>query len=62
MERVRERLAAWNEQNPELQIRINMADILKRVNNMKKDRAQRMADTAPRAMRQQMQEWAVQQR
>ena len=62
LERVRERLAAWNEQNPELQIRINMADILKRVNNMKKDRAQRMADTAPRAMRQQMQEWAAQQR
>lgn len=62
LERVRGRLAKWNEQNPELQIRINMADILKRVNNMKKDRAQRMADTAPRAMRQQMQEWAAQQR
>ena len=57
--RVRERLAQWNEQNPDQTIRINMPDIWKRARQMGKDRTARIADTAPTAIRQQMREFAA---
>jgi len=57
--RVRERLAQWNEQNPDQPIRINMPDIWKRARNMGKDRTARIADTSPTAIRQQMREFAA---
>lgn len=57
--RVRERLARWNEQNPDQPIRINMPDIWKRARQMGKDRTARIADTAPTAIRQQMREFAI---
>ena len=57
--RVRERLVQWNQQNPELPIRIRMPDIWERARNMAKDRTQRIADTAPTAIRQQMREFAA---
>jgi hypothetical protein len=45
---------SWNEKNPEQHISANMSAILKRVNEMRKDKAQRIADTAPKVMRAQM--------
>lgn len=57
--RVRERLAQWNAQNPDQPIRINMPDIWKRARQMGKDRTARIADTAPKALRQQMREFAA---
>lgn len=58
LERVRERLAAWNRDNPEQPIVVKMPDVWKRVREMGKDRTQRIADTAPKALRQQMREMA----
>lgn len=52
--RVRERLADWNRDNPEQPIVVKMPDVWKRVREMGKDRTQRIADTAPKALRQQM--------
>ena len=56
--RVRERLADWNRQNPEQPIVVKMPDVWKRVREMGKDRTARIADTAPKALRQQMREMA----
>ena len=58
VQKVRERLAKWNRDNPEQPIRVNMTDVWKRVREMNKDRTQRIADTAPKALRQQMREIA----
>ncbi|WP_130466441.1 PLxRFG domain-containing protein [Corticibacter populi] len=58
LRRVRARLDAWNSNNPEQPIVIRMPDIWKRVREMGKDRTQRIADTSPKALRQQMQEMA----
>ncbi|MEN6584483.1 MAG: PLxRFG domain-containing protein [Sulfuricella sp.] len=58
LERVRERLNDWNENNPEQRITIKMPDIWKRVREMGKDRTQRIADTAPKALRQEMRNMA----
>ena len=58
LERVRERLKEWNENNPEQRITIKMPDIWKRVREMGKDRTERIADTAPKALRQQMRDMA----
>lgn len=58
LERARERLAAWNRDNPEQPIVVKMPDVWKRVREMGKDRTQRIADTAPKALRQQMREMA----
>ncbi len=57
--RVRERLAQWNAQNPDQPIRINMPDIWKRARQMGKDRTARIADTAPKALRLQLREFAA---
>ena len=58
LERVRERLADWNRDNPDQPIVVKMPDVWKRVREMGKDRTQRIADTAPKALRQQMREMA----
>jgi hypothetical protein len=44
----------WNENNPEQRIKANMPAILKRVKEMRKPKDERVADTAPKAMRAQM--------
>ena len=49
-------IAQWNEDNPDQPMMIRMPNILRRVREMGKDKAQRIADTAPRAMRQQLRE------
>jgi hypothetical protein len=54
VQQAREMVADWNARNPEQPMRVNMADIAKRVRNMRKDKAQRIADTAPKAMREAM--------
>ncbi|WKL18674.1 PLxRFG domain-containing protein [Comamonas testosteroni] len=56
VQRVRERLAAWNRDNPEQPIVVKMPDVWKRVREMGKDRSDRIADTAPKALRMQMRE------
>ena len=58
VQKVRERLSKWNRDNPEQPIRVNMTDVWKRVREMNKDRTQRIADTAPKALRRQMREIA----
>ena len=60
--RVRERLAAWNQNNPEQPIVVKMPDVLKKVREMGKDRTDRIADNSPKALRQQMREMAAQAR
>lgn len=59
LERVRERLADWNRDNPEQPIVVKMPDVWKRVREMGKDRSDRIADTAPKALREQMRELAA---
>ena len=59
--RVRERLADWNRDNPEQPIVVKMPEVWKRVREMGKDRTQRIADTAPKALRQQMRDLAKEQ-
>lgn len=54
LQQVRERLDAWNRDNPEQRITVQMPDVWKRVREMGKDRTQRIADTAPKALREQM--------
>lgn len=45
------RVAEWNRKNPDMRITINWPAVRRRVNEMNKDRLQRMADSAPAAMR-----------
>ena len=54
LQRVRQRVADWNRRNPEQPITVRMPDIWRRVREMGKQRSQRIADSAPRALRQQM--------
>ena len=56
VQRVRERLADWNRDNPEQPIVVKMPDVWKRVREMGKDRSARIADTAPKALRVQLRE------
>lgn len=58
--RVKERLAAWNRDNPEQPIVVKMPDIWKRVREMGKPRTERIADSAPKALRQEMKTTAQQ--
>lgn len=44
-------LSAWNSDNPTSPIRINFKQIMQRVNNMKLDKSQRLAKTAPKEIR-----------
>ncbi|MBK0130199.1 PLxRFG domain-containing protein [Delftia sp. S66] len=59
LQRVRDRLADWNKNNPEQPIVVKIPDVMKRVREMNKDRADRIADTSPKALRQQMREMAA---
>ena len=52
----REAMDAWNEKNPDQRMSPNMPAIWKRVREMAKDKDQRIADTAPKAMRAQFRE------
>lgn len=47
-------VASWNIKNPDQPIRINMPAVLRRVKEMRKDKTQRIADTAPKAIRAQV--------
>ncbi|AFU45473.1 hypothetical protein C380_08855 [Acidovorax sp. KKS102] len=58
LQRVRDRLAAWNRNNPDQPIVVKIPDVMKRVREMGKDRTQRIADTAPKALRDQMRSMA----
>lgn len=58
LERVRQRLATWNRNNPDQPIVVKMPDVWKRVREMNKDRTERIAATAPKALRGQMREMA----
>ena len=58
LQRVRDRLTDWNKNNPEQPIVVKIPDVMKRVREMNKDRTARIADTAPKALRQQMREMA----
>jgi hypothetical protein len=41
----------WNAQNPDQRIGVNMQAVVRRVKEMRKSKDQRIADTAPKAMR-----------
>lgn len=55
----REAIADWNAKNPDQPMVIRITDVNRRVREMSKSKDQRIADTAPRAMRQQMREDAT---
>lgn len=50
----RSSLEAWNQANPESPIRINMRQIFQRVKNMRMDKTERLAKTAPKEIREQV--------
>jgi hypothetical protein len=50
----RKMMDEWNADNPNQRMNANMPAIVKKVREMRKDKAQRIADTAPKAMRAQM--------
>lgn len=52
-------LARWNENNPDQRMSANLGAIMKRVKEMSKSKDQRIADTAPKAMRANMQREAA---
>lgn len=49
--RARDRMEAWNRDNPESPIRINMSQVLKRVRAMREGKEERIAKTAPKEIR-----------
>ena len=51
MQQARGRLQAWNKNNPEAPITVNVRDIRKKVIALKQDRATRLEKTAPKAIR-----------
>lgn len=56
VQRAREMVAEWNRKNPAQPMIIRIPDVMRRVREMGKDKDQRIAATAPRAMRAQMRE------
>jgi len=56
VQQARDAVADWNAKNPDQQMVVRMPDVLRRVREMAKPKDQRIADTAPKAMRQQMRE------
>jgi hypothetical protein len=54
VQQARDMMADWNEKNPDQRIQANIPAILKRVNEMRKSKEQRIADTAPKAMKAQL--------
>lgn len=55
----RDALAAWNAKNPEQRIIIRIPDVMRRVREMSLSKDERIAKTAPKAMRAQMMEGAA---
>lgn len=51
VERAKEMLRDWNSKNPETPIRINPGQIIRRVQEMRKERTGRLEKTAPRELR-----------
>lgn len=51
LQEARDDLAAWNRKNPDQKIEPNMPAILRRVREMRKSKTERIADTAPKAIR-----------
>ena len=56
MQEARGQVAAWNRKNPEQPMLVRIPDVMRRVREMRKSKDERIADTAPRAMRAQMRE------
>ena len=56
VDEVRAELKTWNRQNPDQRIEVNIPAILRRAKEMQKSKADRIADTAPKAMRASMRE------
>ena len=56
VQRARAAVARWNRQNPDQPMVIAVPSVMKRVQEMRKSKDQRIADTAPKAMRAQMRE------
>ena len=50
----RQKMLDWNEKNPNQPIRADMRAIMKRVRDMRKTKAEKIADSAPKALRQRM--------
>ena len=53
-QRARDSIAAWNEKNPDQRMTLDMPAVLRKVREMRKTKEQRMADTAPKAIRAQV--------
>ncbi|MDR6453882.1 PLxRFG domain-containing protein [Variovorax paradoxus] len=47
----RDKVVAWNQKNPDLPMQIRIPDVMRRVREMRKTKDERIADTAPRAIR-----------
>jgi len=56
VQEARDQVAAWNRKNPEQPMLVRIPDVMRRVREMRKSKDERIADTAPRAMRAQMRE------
>ncbi|EMB0053047.1 PLxRFG domain-containing protein [Pseudomonas aeruginosa] len=56
VERARQAIADWNRRNPDQPMTIRVPDIMRRVREMSLSKDERIAKTAPKAMRQQMRE------
>lgn len=54
VQRARDRLDEWNRKNPDQPMQVRMPDIYKRAAQMDLDRAERLAASAPKAIRQQV--------
>ena len=51
MQEAREAIADWNEKNPDQRMVITVPSVLKKVREMRKPKDERIAATAPKAMR-----------
>ncbi|MED6068122.1 PLxRFG domain-containing protein, partial [Pseudomonas aeruginosa] len=56
VERARQAIVDWNRRNPDQPMVIRVPDIMRRVREMSLSKDERIAKTAPKAMRQQMRE------
>lgn len=54
MRKLDKKMLDWNEKNPNQPIRADMRAIMKRVRDMRKTKAEKIADSAPKALRQRM--------
>ena len=52
--KARQKMLDWNEKNPNQPIRADMRAIMKRVRDMRKTKSEKIADSAPKALRQRM--------